>query len=196
MALSQVSGQATRYFTAISTDIVANKIVGASYTGVPVMITDTVPPTWYIINPDQTLSPFSNPTSITSALPTGTNTIGTVNTQTLSGTVLNTPSAAIITTTTSANLTVGNYKELAVDVNISVVTGTTPTYQLMVDRLGADGIYYNIYTGTSITAVGVVSINVGVGASTNVSFGSTIRFREIIGGTTPSFTRSMSIIGK
>ena len=120
----------------------------------------------------------------------------TMNLQALSGIVLNTPSTSIITTTTSANLLVGNYKELAIDINVSVVSGTTPTYQLMVDRLGADGIYYNIYTGISITAIGIISINIGVGASTNVSFASNIRIREIIGGTIPSFTRSISIIGK
>jgi hypothetical protein len=135
-------------------------------------------------------------TSIASSLPAGTNNIGVVNTQTLSGIVLNVASASIIVTTTSANLTVGIYKELAIDVNISVVTGTTPTYQIFIDRLGADGIYYNIYTGTSIVAVGVVSITVGVGASTNVGFGNVIRVREVVGGGTPSFTRSASIIGK
>lgn len=113
-----------------------------------------------------------------------------------SETVLNTPSSAIITTTVSANLTVGNYKELAIDVNISAITGTTPTYQILLDRLGADGIYYNIYTGTAITAIGVVSVSLGIGASTNVSFGNVIRIREVVGGGTPSFTRSMSVIGK
>ena len=125
-----------------------------------------------------------------------TQTTGTVTAQTLSGTVLNTPSAAIIVTTTSANLTVGNYKELALDVNISAITGTSPTYQILVDRLGADGIYYNIYTGTAVTAVGVVSISLGVGASTNVAFGNAIRIMEVVGGTTPSVTRSISVIGK
>ena len=125
-----------------------------------------------------------------------TQTTGTVSVQTLSGTVLNTPSAAIIVTTTSANLTVGIYKELAIDVNISVITGTTPTYILAVDRLGADGVYYTIYTGTAITAVGVVSVSLGVGASTNVAFGNVIRVREIVGGTTPSVTRSISVLGK
>lgn len=135
-------------------------------------------------------------TSITSSLPSGINNIGIVNTQSLSGIVLNVASTAITANTISANLSVGNYKELAIDVNISAITGTSPTYQLMVDRLGADGVWYNIYTGTSITAIGVISINVGVGASTNVSFGSTIRVNEIVGGTTPSVTRSMSIIGK
>jgi len=183
MALTQINSQAPHY-TALSTDIVANQITGASYIGAPIFLTDTQ--IWKVVSSDGTLSPFSNSTSI----------IGTVSTQTLSGTVLNTPSSAITVTTTSANLTVGNYKELALDVNISTITGTTPTYQILVDRLGADGIYYNIYTGTAITAVGVVSINLGIGASTNVAFGNIIRIREVVGGTTPSATRSISVLGK
>ena len=114
----------------------------------------------------------------------------------LPGTVLNTPSAAITASATSLNLSVGAFRELAVDVNISAITGTTPTYQLLIDRLGADGIWYNIYTGASITAVGVISLNLGANLSTNVSFGNTIRIREVVGGTTPSVTRSVSILGK
>lgn len=130
------------------------------------------------------------------SLQASTSNIGIVNVQTLSGVVLNVASTTIIATTTSVDLTVGNYKELAVDVNISVVTGTTPTYTLAVDRLGADGVYYTIYTGTAITAVGVVSVTVGVGAVINTSFGNVIRVREIVGGTTPSYIRSISIVGK
>lgn len=59
MAANYISAQAHRYYTALSTDIVDNKITGASYVGIPVYITDTK--TWYIINPDQTLSPYIYP---------------------------------------------------------------------------------------------------------------------------------------
>lgn len=112
------------------------------------------------------------------------------------GIVLSVASSAITSTKVSANLTVGSYKELAVDVNISAITGTTPSYQVKIDRLGADGIWYNIYSGTALTATGPQSVNLGVGASTNVSFGSTIRVQEVVTGTTPSVTRTVSIIGK
>lgn len=110
--------------------------------------------------------------------------------------VLNTTSAAIATTATSADLDVGKYKELAIDVNVSAITGTTPTYTLSVNRKGADGVYYPIYTGAAITVAGKVTISLGVGASTNVAFGNTIQVVETIGGTTPSVTRSVSVIGK
>lgn len=134
--------------------------------------------------------------TVSAALPTGANTIGNVNAQSLTSTVLNVASAAITTTTTSADLTVGTYKELAIDVNISAITGTTPSYTLSVNRKGADGVYYPIYTGTAQTTVGKVSISLGIGAEINKAFGNIIQVVETIAGTTPSVTRSVSIIGK
>ncbi len=121
---------------------------------------------------------------------------GTLKTQALSGTVLTIPSASITSGTTGGNISVGIYKELAVDVNVSALTGTTPSYQIIIDRQGADGVWYPIYTGIAITAIGVQSVSIGVGASTNVSFGSTIRVRELVTGTTPNVTRSVSLVGK
>lgn len=111
-------------------------------------------------------------------------------------TVLNSPSSAVTATGNSVDLNVGNYSELAIDVNISAVAGTSPTYVLSVNRKGVDGVYYPIYTGSSQSAVGKISISLGVGASTNAAFGNIIQLVETVGGTTPSFTRSISIIGK
>lgn len=145
---------------------------------------------------DQTTPGTTNGMQIIAALPVGANTIGNVNNQALSATVLNTVSAAIAVTTTSADLTVGPYKELAIDVNISAITGTTPSYTLSVNRKGADGVYYPIYTGTALTAVGKITVSLGVGAETNKAFGNTIQVVETVAGTTPSVTRSVSIIGK
>ena len=145
---------------------------------------------------DQTTPGTTNGIQVVAALPAGANTIGTVNAQSLAGTVLNTVSAAITVTTTSADLTAGAYRELAIDVNISAITGTTPSYTLGVNRKGVDGVYYPIYTGTAQTAVGKVSISLGKGASTNTAFGNTIQLVETVAGTTPSVTRSVSIIGK
>lgn len=127
---------------------------------------------------------------------TGLETGTKVSVQRLAQTVLTIAAAAIVASVNSADLAVGTYDELSIDVNLSAITGTTPSYQLIVDRLGSDGVYYPIYTGTALTAVGVITISLGIGAPVNVSFGSTIRIREIISGTTPSVTRSVSIIGK
>lgn len=114
----------------------------------------------------------------------------------LAGTALYTPSAAITTTTTSADIPVGQYRSLAVDVNISAVSGTSPSYTFSINRKGADGVYYTIYNGSSQTAIGKLTLHLGVGATLNVEFGDTIQIVETITGTTPSFTRSVSIKGK
>jgi len=141
-------------------------------------------------------APASNVT-VTAAIPAGTNNIGAVTAQTAAGTVLTQASAAQTANGNSATLTVGPFKELQVAVNITAVAGTTPTLTLAVDTLGADGVWYTgIYTSASLTAAGQVIASLGIGASTNVSFGATVRLRWVIGGTTPSFTFSASIIGK
>lgn len=110
--------------------------------------------------------------------------------------VLTKASAVISATTNSADLTVGEYQELTIDVDISAVAGTTPGYIISVERKGSDNIYYPIWSSASQTAVGKVSTTIGVGAEVNKGFGDTIRVVENISGTTPSFTRSVSIKGK
>jgi hypothetical protein len=113
-----------------------------------------------------------------------------------SGTVLLTSSAAIASTSTGSDLRVDPYRELTIDVDISVVSGTSPTYVISIERKGADGIYYPIWTSASQTVVGKVSTTIGKGAETNKGFGDIVRVVETLGGTTPSFTRSVSIKGK
>lgn len=105
-------------------------------------------------------------------------------------------SAAATTSGNSGDLAVDSFSELAVDINITAISGTTPTIQFFVDRKGNDGIYYVIYTGSSINTVQAVSVSLGAGMGQSVSFGTTARLRWTIGGTTPSFTFSASIIGK
>lgn len=106
-------------------------------------------------------------------------------------------SAARTTSGNSGDLAVGMYTELAIDANLSAVSGTSPTIQFFVDRKGADGSYYPIWQQSSAsTAIGQVSTSIGAGCSSNQAFGSTIRLRWTIGGTSPSWTFSYSIIGK
>ena len=114
------------------------------------------------------------------------------------GTVTSHVSATITTGATVGPFAVGPYTELAVDVNITAKGGTTPTIQFFVDRIGADGIAYNVWASTVVnnTAPTQVSTSIGSGFSTNQSFGSSIQFRYVTGGTTPSWTFSNSLIGK
>lgn len=121
---------------------------------------------------------------------------GSLSVQRSGQTVTSVASSVITTTTTGADLFVSGYAELNLDVNISAVSGTTPTYVISVERKGADNVYYPIWTSASQTAAGKVSTTIGVGAEVNKGFGDFIRIVETIGGTTPSFTRSVSIKGK
>jgi len=111
-------------------------------------------------------------------------------------TVLAQASAAQTTNGVSANLPVAGYRELLVAANVTAVAGTTPTLTLALDSLGADGVWYTLWTSAAVTAVGQTVAHLGVGAATNVAFGATVRLRWTMGGTTPSFTFSASIIGK
>jgi len=116
-----------------------------------------------------------------------------------SGTVLFLASTAYTAGATNGPYVVGPYTELAVDVNITAKTGTTPTIQFFIDRVGADGIAYNIWSSSVVsnTAPTQVSASIGSGFSTNQSFGANIQFRWVIGGSaTPGYTLSCSIIGK
>lgn len=111
--------------------------------------------------------------------------------------VLNQASAAQTASGNSANLSVGNLSELAIGVNVTAVSGTSPTLNLYLDVIGADGVTYEgIWASAQVTAVGQVTASVGAGLATNQAFGSVVVFRWVVGGTTPSFTFSASILGK
>ncbi len=103
---------------------------------------------------------------------------------------------AITAPATHGPFTVGPFAELAVDINITVKTGTSPTIQFFIDRLGADGVAYNLYSSAVISAIGQTSTSIGSGFVINQSLGSTIQIRWVTGGTSPSFTTSISLIGK
>jgi hypothetical protein len=113
-----------------------------------------------------------------------------------SATVLTAGPAAVTTNFTSSALVVGPFAELAVDINITAKSGTSPTIQFFIDRIGADTVAYNIWSSAVVSTVSQVSASIGSGFSTNQSFGATCQFRMVVGGTTPSFTLSYSIIGK
>src|ERR1700720_1325791 len=95
--------------------------------------------------------------------------------------------------TASGNTTpllVGNYVELAIDINITSKQGTTPTVEFYIDRLGADGVYYNIWDSGLVnnTAPTTKSDSIGAGLNVAKSFTGTIQFRWVIGGSsTPGY---------
>lgn len=97
----------------------------------------------------------------------------------------------------STDLNVVAFKELAIDANVTALTGTNPTIQFFIDRKGVDGIYYQIWSSASINTAGATSDSIGPGLNKAQSIGSTIRFRWVIGGTGgPTVTFSASLIAK
>lgn len=117
-------------------------------------------------------------------------------TYTAAGTVLNASSTAYTASGQTADLAVGAYAGLAVDVNVTAVTGTSPSCAFVLERKGADGVYYAIASPAAVTAPRQVSLSVGTLLSTPAALGSVVRLRWVITGTTPSFTFTASAIGK
>jgi hypothetical protein len=114
-----------------------------------------------------------------------------------STTILNQTSSVQNADGNSADLSVSAFKELAIDINVTALTGTNPTIQFFIDRKGVDGIYYQIWNSASINAASAASDSVGPGLNRAQSLGTTIRFRWVIGGTgNPTVTFSASLICK
>ena len=119
-------------------------------------------------------------------------------------TILNQASAMKTSNSDTGNISWGNCSTIAVDVNCTNQQGTSPTLEIFVDRLGADGVtYFNMYdsgavsvSGASTTAV-QIRRSVGPGCTTGEEIGSSGRVRwEIGGSSTPGAQFSLSIQGE
>ena len=92
----------------------------------------------------------------------------------------------------SADLDVAAFRELAVDANVTGITGASPTVQFFIDRKGVDGIYYQIWDSATLNAAGVASDSIGSGLNRAQSIGTAVRFRWILtGGGTVTFSASL-----
>lgn len=112
-----------------------------------------------------------------------------------SRTVLTLASAARATYT-SGPLSVDDLSELAIDFNVTALTGgTTPTVTFKISRVGADGVLYQLEQATALSVAGVISYNVGAGLD-NKSFGTQVQVDMVVTGAPTSITFSGSMIGK
>ena len=99
-------------------------------------------------------------------------------------------SAAEIVTGNSASIYAGDYREGLLTINITAVTGTTPSCQFALQAF--DGIaWYNVpnVTIAAQTAAGKVIVPV-------TNFGDQLQLTWTITGTTPSFTFSSNFLAK
>lgn len=96
-------------------------------------------------------------------------------------------------TWTGPGLRLDRYPNILVEADCTAITGTSPTAQLKIDS-SADGIAWgngDIYAGpTNTTAVSHWAYR-GTPATTNKYF----RVRIVIGGTTPSVTFVVTVLG-
>lgn len=105
-------------------------------------------------------------------------------------------SAAATADGDSGSLDVSAFSELGVDIDVTAITGTSPTANFYVDRMGADGVWYNVWSGAQITAAAQQSTSIGTGMTVAASIGGTSRLRWVLGGTSPSVTFSASVVAK
>lgn len=117
---------------------------------------------------------------------TAVTTVGTVTNTTSIYTNADQASAAIITTTTGAAKVLAAGAAVSLNVAITAVSGTNPTYDLSIQS-SIDGANWNtVYqmprqTATGFYATPMLQLN-----------GIQYRYIETIGGTTPSFTRTIT----
>lgn len=117
---------------------------------------------------------------------TGVTTVASANLG-IPATVADVASAALTTTTTVAAITPSAGIAYSVVVPVTVVTGTLPTLDLSIEESDDSGTnWYKVYDFPRITAVGIYR------SPAIPLIGNRVRYVQTVGGTLPSFTRSIN----
>ena len=126
-------------------------------------------------------------------------------TQSTPTTLIALPSAAVTAGNTGTSFSTTSIQFLAVDTNVTAFTGgTSPTVQFFVDRLGADGVWYNVWSGQTVGSPAKNTFDLGPGFATNgppngsqhAVFTQTARFGWTFVGAPTSITFSASVVGR
>lgn len=99
-------------------------------------------------------------------------------------------SSTLTTSTNSADLPLSAISDLRLLLNVTAVSGTSPSLQVFIDAKTAAGNYVPIGQTGAITAAGTAAVTV------NGPLPATGRVRWVIGGVTPSFTTDLTLIGR
>lgn len=95
----------------------------------------------------------------------------------------------------SGDLFVGDAVALDFDVDVTAIDAAA-TLTLFVERKGADGLYYPIYSPTAVTTVPtIISQSIGAGLQTAADFGDLVRIRWTI-TTNKNATCNISLMRK
>jgi hypothetical protein len=134
--------------------------------------------------------------TLTGSLPAGTNNIGVVNTNRNTASLYTRPLSAATSSGQSTGIVTTGYSAIGLDINITAATGTNPTLQFQYNRYGNDGLLYPIWQSPIITTADTVSASIGAELSISQFIGLTNVITWTITGTTPSFTFSISMLGR
>lgn len=93
----------------------------------------------------------------------------------------------------TGDIAVGPYSELAIDINLTALTGTS--IQFRVQRKDAFGNYTQSASNVALTATGFSSFSIGTGMASNASFGDIIKVVWICSAVT-SATFTVSVKAK
>ena len=103
--------------------------------------------------------------------------------------------------TNSANLDVAYGKGIILFINVSAITGTSPTLTVTLQgRDGVSGAFYTILASAALSATGLTVLRVfpGIAAVANVSASDiippTCRISTAIAGTTPAVTATINAV--
>lgn len=109
-------------------------------------------------------------------------------------TLLTVPSGALATYS-SGPVTLPNYNDLVLDIDISVTAltgGVSPTVTFKVSRVEPDGVLYQVWQPTALSAAGTFSQSIGLGYQTAVDLGSAFQIDMVLTGAPTSITFSLN----
>jgi len=126
--------------------------------------------------------------SLSVTLTSGVTQAGVLNTgQPIPLAVVDRGSSALTTANTTAAIVPASGTSYQINIPVTAVTGTNPTLDVSIEESDDSGTnWYNVYTFPRITGVGIYR-----SPRLNIN-GNRIRYVQLVGGTTPSFTRSLN----
>ncbi len=88
------------------------------------------------------------------------------------------------------------YNDLVLNLDISVTAltgGTTPSVTFKISRVEPDGVLYQLYSPTALSAAGVFAQSIGVGGQTAADPGDVIQIDMVVTGAPTSITFSLTL---
>lgn len=110
-------------------------------------------------------------------------------------TLITLPSAARATYSSGA-VSLTNFSQVALDIDINVTAltgGSSPSVTFKVSRVEADTVLYSVWSPSAITAAGAFSQSIGPGLQTSADFGNTFQVDMVTTGSPTSITFSLNV---